>query len=1370
MIKRGISRFAAGALSIILLMTQTVGVYADEPEGAEQDVSRQEMSGQDMPEAYTVEDAEASETGISEEAETEADAVSFAEDMTDGYEGMVDEGALIYEPSDDEAERLSDTDTVNIRVSGTYYTKSAEDILDQINKIRKEACEQGLMFSDYYGGERKLTMDDYVPLKWSNNLEQSVRLRAMESSMIIGHSTLHGASGHVYDYIDRSQFYTYGENLAWNNNHDASGIPYGINQFYSEKSLYEKYYNDSSKYGEYGHYENMINPNYTHVGVAACQMPNTKNGWICIAMQLGGSRTGEVDETKITQTGKITNTLNSYVTNLKDLSLSGSSTLPIGGTSEYVISGKVYNEKFTIPAGINSDMSWKSSDEGVLTVKDGVVTGIDGGTAEVSVDLAGTTLKKNVAVTLALNDIKLSPSELNINRDKDPSGTIGVTYFPENTSDAKTVTWKSSDEKVIVIDKDGKYTAKKPGKAVITATAKSSDPDRPTISASCNVSVSAPLNGIALNKDQAVLNYTGNTPPSVQLSVIYSPADTDDDKTVQWKSENENIASVDVNGKVTAVAGGETVIKAMVGSFTAECVVKVNAPVRNLTVSNNEIYLMDSEKDTELTAELTPYFASDKSVIFSSEDPGVVLLSDGKGEAAQSVSVDAVNGRASVKVSRVKKQSGYTRITVCTPDKKFSRTVDVYTVFAEPEAERIEISRSYLTLYEGEEYSLRANILPEGAKGEPVFSSSDTGVASVDAAGKITASGSGEAEIKAALGELEARCLVTVKKTEVKPGDVPYGGTGKNGIWIADASFARNPVYTGKAVTQPDLRVYYKDTLLKEKTDYTLSYKNNTKVPKDGAKDSEKPQVKVTMKGQFQGNRTYFFNIEAVNIKENTDVYQIGTSASVYNGNVQKLVPELYYRGTKLKNGTDYSCIYEDGDDKYKMPGSYKVTLKGKGNFCGEFTTDIVITEAGKDLTKADVKVKPLDEKDKKIYYGKGISTTVKLAGSEVPEEYVTVSSNTGIVGNGFVTITPSVRGMENGYSGYKQVKITVCADRVMNKDNISVSGFKDEVVYDLRSIDQEGGMLQSGVSLFFGSEKLNEGTDYTVKYKNTSKAGSATMTFTGQGRYTGSFSRSYRIKENTALVPEYQTFVNYTKGGVTPDIKVKDSNGYYLNKKSDYNVTVLNRSNQKIGMMECRVSGKGNYKGYDSGVLRIEIKAGDLEKTAMNVSDKAYSTKKDAWKSGVKLTDSNGKNLTAGTDYEKKLIYSFKNMDPGGNSIPPAGTTVYVTAVGRGNYAGSRITGSYRIFSKNISTMSITVDPVIYTGRETEPGADKIHAYPSAKDARDKTNELVCGRDFYIAGYSDNIRSGNGKILLAGAGSYGGRRTVQYKINKGSY
>ena len=83
---------------------------------------------------------------------------------------------------------------------------------------------------------------------------------------------------------------------------------------------------------------------------------------------------------------------------------------------------------------------------------------------------------------------------------------------------------------------------------------------------------------------------------------------------------------------------------------------------------------------------------------------------------------------------------------------------------------------------------------------------------------------------------------------------------------------------------------------------------------------------------------------------------------------------------------------------------------------------------------------------------------------------------------------------------------------------------------------------------------------------------------------------------------------------------------------------------------------------------------------------------------------------------------------------------------------------------------MSTTVDPVIYTGRETEPGADKIHAYPSAKDARDKTNELVCGRDFYIAGYSDNIRSGNGKILLAGAGSYGGRRTVQYKINKGSY
>ncbi|WP_205731110.1 Ig-like domain-containing protein, partial [Escherichia coli] len=59
------------------------------------------------------------------------------------------------------------------------------------------------------------------------------------------------------------------------------------------------------------------------------------------------------------------------------------------------------------------------------------------------------------------------------------------------------------------------------------------------------------------------------------LKVSYSPADTTDDKTVTWRSDNEQVAAVDGNGRITAVAKGKAVITAQVGSFTADCRVTV---------------------------------------------------------------------------------------------------------------------------------------------------------------------------------------------------------------------------------------------------------------------------------------------------------------------------------------------------------------------------------------------------------------------------------------------------------------------------------------------------------------------------------------------------------------------------------------------------------------------------------------------------------------------------------------------------------------------------------------------------------------------------------------------------------------------------
>ncbi len=1383
---------------------ETVGGGLSECESAEEDNAYAASGAEEVNEADR---ADGSEEGDEATEASEPDEASIADDMnmpdkTDDLEdssiqddenyanglqeygstydsetygtvtdasGIVDEGAYFGEAIEtgEEASRNlapdqnEDPKAVKIQLQGTYYTKSAEAILDQINRIRKEACEEGIISDG-----RALTMADYVPLKWSNNLEQSVRLRAMESSMTISHANLYG--GTVWDYIDQEAFCTYGENLAWNNNHNESGITYGINQFYEEKENWKEKCRTGSTNGQTGHYTNMINPRFTHVGVAACQMPNTRSGWICIAMQLGGVASwygGSVDETKITQTGAVTNSLKASSDILKSMSIKGEAEIKPDQTTEFQITGKVYNEGFSIPAGTDSNVVWSSSDNGVATVDNGVVKGIKEGTVTIKATVGTVPLSKSLAVYDY--GITLPVTELFINRNEAGSGTVVAEARPANSINPRSITWKSSNTNVISIDDNGYYTAKKPGEAVLTVTGRSYNAKLPAVSASCKVTVTAPLTAISFGKNIYTLDYTGSTPPTAQLKVLYTPSDTDSDRTVTWRSKNERVAVVE-NGKVTAVAGGEAVIEASAGGFTAECTVKVNAPVKSLVLAQNEKYIFLPGGVESLSAQITPIYASEKRLVFTSGDPELIQMSSDGENYYGTVTVEATGGMAWVTIKNMREEQGYVSITVSTLDKKFKKTVEVYVVNPTPEVESVSLSRSVLKLIKGENYQLTAKVLPSGAVGSPSFYSGNYGVASVDASGKVTAVASGETTVTASCNDKTAECLVIVKDSDVEKGDAPYDGDDRYGIWVAKESFRADPVYTGKAVTQPKLRVYYRDTLLKQKTDYTLSYKNNVKATKEGAKDSERPYVKVTLKGQYQGGRTYYYDIKKVSIDlENPLVTEPFVKTAAYNKKTQKLVPELYYNGIKLKNGTDYTCGYPDGEDAYKEPGSYNVELNGKGNFEGNRTVKIVITQKDKNLSAANVTVKPFDENAKKIYYGRGISVTVKCGGNVIPEDYYRVVADTSLVGNGVVSVYATSAGEASGFFGAKKVGIKVYPDRQMSQAEIG--GFIDSMMYDAGTVLDKGGMLQGSASLSFGGETLAEGTDYTVKYKNASKAGTATVTYTGKGRYAGSLKKSYKITANdgTDLTLVYKSEVRYTKGGVTPDIKVKDGKGNYLALKKDFTVSVLNKSNKKPGNMVCRIVGKGNYKGYKQDVS-IQITSGRLSDAAVTVADKAFSTKRDGWKAKIKLTDTNGKALSAGTDYDKKLVYTYDGITS--SEYPDKGTTVYVTAIGRGNYAGSSITGSYRIYERSIGSAVAVVAPQIYTGREVEPGKDDIEVYPTAKDASNKTNKLIYGTDYVIAGYTNSVKSGKGKVILCGIGSFGGTKAVTFKIKKAEY
>ena len=78
----------------------------------------------------------------------------------------------------------SATDYTVLGIYGSYYSQ-AQEALDKINAIRKEACESGNV-PDLRNPSRMLAPEDYSPLKWSRDLESIARIRAAEAAVCRG--------------------------------------------------------------------------------------------------------------------------------------------------------------------------------------------------------------------------------------------------------------------------------------------------------------------------------------------------------------------------------------------------------------------------------------------------------------------------------------------------------------------------------------------------------------------------------------------------------------------------------------------------------------------------------------------------------------------------------------------------------------------------------------------------------------------------------------------------------------------------------------------------------------------------------------------------------------------------------------------------------------------------------------------------------------------------------------------------------------------------------------------------------------------------------------------------------------------------------
>lgn len=371
-------------------------------------------------------------------------------------------------------------------------------------------------------------------------------------------------------------------------------------------------------------------------------------------------------------------------------------------------------------------IQWTSSNPSVASVdENGKVKGIQAGEADITavmgkfsatckIIIEGTSIQP-VSIELSSNQIVLNKGE---------TQKLQINFTPADTTN-RTVTWKSSNPSVVKVE-NGRIFAINQGTAVITA-------ETASLSANCTVTVFNPLKEISSNYDKIRLNQG----ESKRVVISYYPIDTSDDKTILWRSEDEAVATV-VDGVITAVKAGTTVITANVGELTHQIPVTVLTPLKSLTVTQEKIALTVGETQA-LPMVIQPADTTDEIKVTSS-DESIVTYSNGAITACK-------RGNATITI-----EGG-----------SFTAS---FKVVVETDITGITLNKQNLKLYMGKKSSLTVAFLPVNAMDDRTvtWTSSDKSVVTVDPDGTIRTKGVGTATITAiAGGDKTASCIIEVK-------------------------------------------------------------------------------------------------------------------------------------------------------------------------------------------------------------------------------------------------------------------------------------------------------------------------------------------------------------------------------------------------------------------------------------------------------------------------------------------------------------------------------------------------------------------------------------------------------------------------------
>ena len=496
-------------------------------------------------------------------------------------------------------------------------------------------------------------------------------------------------------------------------------------------------------------------------------------------------------------------------------------------------------------------ITWRSDNEKVATVSNGIITAVGKGTANIIVTVGNHSATLPVTVTVPVTGVEFDGvDEVNLDLTTNPKYDLsGHVKLSPTDAEAAGYNWKSDNTEVATVDENGVVTAVGKGTANITVEVSNHEATIP-------VNVKASVGSVSFDPDlkEVVLDTKVDTTEELKDYLVFTPEDPDY-TNMSWTSSDPNVATVDNNGKVTAVGNGNAIITVNVDGKTATIPVSVTVPLESITVEKSEVTLYKNESvDVKVTAnpdgakwkKLDASIKSGDDFAYAEETQEGVKIT-GLAEGTSVVTVAANDGDTPELVKEITVNVKENRIT----------SVDVT---AENDDEILRGNTKQLkTSYEVEEPGRETT-----DDKKVTWTSSDEEVATVDENGVVTGLKDGKATITATIAGKSDTYEVTVKEVHVE------------GIVISDETIENlqnaQPV-VGDTIEIPftvnpedctdveeEILEFVKTQFDEEMVDVTVSYDEETKTGTISVTTKKAGTTEVTVEA---GEETYVmsFNV-----------------------------------------------------------------------------------------------------------------------------------------------------------------------------------------------------------------------------------------------------------------------------------------------------------------------------------------------------------------------------------------------------------------------------------------------------------------------------------------------------------------------------